>query len=844
MRTALFDIEADGLRPTRVHCLVTRDADTKEKFVYRPGEIDAGVRQLETFDRIVAHNGIGYDFKVLKRLHGLDMRDEQMLDSIVLSRVLCGHLKEVDLDIYMANGGKSKNKADRHPNLIPGNMIGRHALEAWGWRLGKFKGDYAEEMKAKGLDPWAQFNEEMLEYCENDVDVLMELWTHVLAPQIGGRHKQYTVRAVFQGTNKRICRITLNRDLPEDAYTCKEPIAVGSELIRAAKATHAYDKSMTGWDTVGFDEVPGWLGMHIVDPAPLPFDARVQGWDSNSKMSKPLPTPAYYISRLASSATPKSYRVYRRKDDPNGDLQVQALRTVTISPYVRFTPQDVLSLEHFMARKMEELKASGVKFNVDAAREMEHEMRGMSTQIEHKLKRFFKPRYVSKAMPKRKIHEQTRDVDPNSPMGRLLAAVAPKMITYAKPFRVSSRKEVSERLYEAGYRPSLEDITPSGRAKCTVKDGKVVFTADAAGNIKCSDDSLGKAVAWFRSVGKNAMADAIEDIRVWYLIQKRIGQLANGGQAWLRLVDKDGFLHPTIVPCAAVTARATHANPNISQVPAILKVKRKVLGPDGNPVLGADGKPKTFEEVGWGREGEWGADSRKLFIVPPGFKQVGADLAGIELRMLAHYLHKFDGGRFMEVLLTKDVHEENRRIIGFANRTDAKRFIFALLYGAGDVKLGSIVMPSGSIEQQRAVGRMFRDKVGTGIVGFAELVNEIKDEAASGRIRGLDGRIIPIRAQHAALNTLLQSGGAIVSKFWIRQMFTKWDEKGLLYGYDHDYTFLLWSHDEVQYAVREEHAEFVAKECEASAARAGVELSCAIPIAAESKIGMNWFDTH
>jgi len=207
----------------------------------------------------------------------------------------------------------------------------------------------------------------------------------------------------------------------------------------------------------------------------------------------------------------------------------------------------------------------------------------------------------------------------------------------------------------------------------------------------------------------------------------------------------------------------------------------------------------------------------------------------------------YDGGKFMNTLLNEDVHEANRLILQFANREDAKRFLFALLYGAGDEKLGSIYNPTGTKAEKVAAGKLFRARLMAGITGFNELNASLRTFANEGALPGLDGRFIPIRSPHAALNTLLQSGGALVSKYWIKRVRERVaQDLGLDYGYQHvnAYTMLLWSHDEIQNAARALHAPGVHKILEATAAETQQILKLNIPIEAKASIGLNWLETH
>ena len=170
--TGILDIETDGLWPTVIHCAVIRVHGTDTRYVMRtPEEVKEKLcAYLDMFDILVAHNGVAYDFKHIKRLLGWTPKPTQLLyDSLVLTRFLWSDIKE----IHDYRAKKLKR--------FPGRMIGRHSLEAWGHRLGMHKGDYAKEMEKKGLNPWAAVNDEMIAYCVGDVDVTHTLWTLIKA---------------------------------------------------------------------------------------------------------------------------------------------------------------------------------------------------------------------------------------------------------------------------------------------------------------------------------------------------------------------------------------------------------------------------------------------------------------------------------------------------------------------------------------------------------------------------------------------------------------------------------------------------------------------------------------
>jgi DNA polymerase-1 len=291
----------------------------------------------------------------------------------------------------------------------------------------------------------------------------------------------------------------------------------------------------------------------------------------------------------------------------------------------------------------------------------------------------------------------------------------------------------------------------------------------------------------------------------YLLIQKRISQLNEGGQAWMKC-EKKGKIHGSVNPNGAVTGRATHSYPNVSQVPS-----------SGSP---------------------YGAECRELFTVPAGWTLVGADASGLELRCLAHFMAKWDGGKYAEILLGGDIHTENQKAAGLETRNQAKTFIYAFLYGAGDAKIGSIV--GGAAGD----GRKLKQKFLRSLPALGRLVEAVQGAAKRGHLVGLDGRHIHVRSSHAALNTLLQGAGAIVCKQWL-VFLEEHLSKTYRHGWDGDYAFCAWSHDEVQIACRTpEVAAYIAKAAPEMVTKAGEHFNFRCVLAGESKVGKTWADTH
>ena len=287
-------------------------------------------------------------------------------------------------------------------------------------------------------------------------------------------------------------------------------------------------------------------------------------------------------------------------------------------------------------------------------------------------------------------------------------------------------------------------------------------------------------------------------------LQKHMGQLSEGSNSWFNTIEEDNCIHHSC-SLATQTGRNAHRGPNLGQV---------VSAP-------------------WARE---------LFIPHPGMTMVGADLEGLELRCLGHYLHRFDEGDFAKVVIEGDIHQQNADRVG-CKRHEVNTICYAFIYGAGDLKLGHSLHPEYSDAQKKALGQELRRKFLDAIPGLELLIDAVKQKVRSkGMIKGLDGRPIFCKAEHASLNYLLQSAGAILSKRWcvIGQQLI--DAAGLTYN--RDYTRCAYVHDEQQFSVIPQEAERVASILVEAAPLAGTYYDFKVPITAASAIGENWAKTH
>jgi DNA polymerase-1 len=282
-------------------------------------------------------------------------------------------------------------------------------------------------------------------------------------------------------------------------------------------------------------------------------------------------------------------------------------------------------------------------------------------------------------------------------------------------------------------------------------------------------------------------------IAEYLLLQKRVAQV----ESWLEFVSDEHRVHGKVITNGAVTGRMTHHSPNMAQVPS-----------SSSP---------------------WGVECRECWTVDEGKTLVGADASGLELRMLAHYMKD---EQYAKEIVEGDIHTKNQTAAGLQTRAQAKTFIYALLYGAGPTKIGKIVGGS-SNEGQRLLNNFLRNTP-----ALAYLRNKIEILSKKGTLPGLDGRKLQVRSAHAALNTLLQSAGAIVMK----QGLVLLDSK--LRKFAPSAQFVANVHDEWQIECDDADADLVGELAVSSIKEAGQLLGLRCPLDGEYKKGKTWANTH
>ena len=466
---------------------------------------------------------------------------------------------------------------------------------------------------------------------------------------------------------------------------------------------------------------------------------------------------------------------------------------VTRALYRKLAPQVEdwgmsVDIEHRAAYVVGLQEHNGFQLNIPAAQALQAELRQELADIEDELKRVFPPRWVPRRVNKSVIHTPTR----GQPTGKgLYVAGCPFSRVAYQEFSASSRQQIGDRFKKKyGWRPR----------KFTSRGAPVV------------DEKVLSALPYPEA----------ELLRRYLRVTKQLGQL-DGDNGWLKLVRDTSRVHGGVNSNGCVTGRMSHFKPNVGQV---------------------DKKDLRMREV---------------WVAKEGWKLVGCDADAIETVMLSHYLARIDGGAFATRVMTgdkskgTDIHTVNKKALGLNSRESpgAKSFLYALMYGAGDAKLGSIIIddarlagkpkPKGS---PKTIGSVARKKLDRGMTGVNQLIEGVKAKARKRKwLKGLDGRKIWVRSPHSALNTLLQGGGAIVMKLALVLFHF---ELAPAHGWEHgvNYAYCANVHDEVQIEAIPEIADDVGKAFASAIVLAGERLELRCKTAGTHSVGNNWKETH
>jgi DNA polymerase I len=432
-----------------------------------------------------------------------------------------------------------------------------------------------------------------------------------------------------------------------------------------------------------------------------------------------------------------------------------------------------LKLEHDFALAIEKQIRSGFPFDVDACLDLVDDLRTKQATLEADLKELFPPKKIETIFVP-KVNNAGRGYVKGQPFTKVMH----------EEFNPGSRQQIVDRLQ--------------------TKYGWVPEKSTEKGNPILDDDVL-SALPYPEA----------KPLAEYMLIKKRLGQIADGNNAWLKLVnDETGCMHGDVVTNGCITGRCAHRNPNMGQVPA-----------------------------GYS---EYGKECRGLFHAPDGWILIGVDAKALELRCLAGYLAHWDDGEYARVVTDEsiDIHTYNQEMFGVATRDIAKRLLYGLLYGCGALKAGTIIDPNEKDELVlRKLGSTAMNSFMQGIPALKALKDRIAHNIAKREyLIGLDGRPLFCRSDFKGLNVLLQSSGALIMKQVVIELHNKMYDLGYIYGHDWQQNAMI--HDEVQVSCPPAMVDTLTSVALEAfpASQQFFDFQC--PIHGDAHVGYSWDQTH
>ena len=435
--------------------------------------------------------------------------------------------------------------------------------------------------------------------------------------------------------------------------------------------------------------------------------------------------------------------------------------------------ESALKLEHDFALAINRQVRAGFPFDVDACLDLVDVLRAKQEELESHLKELFPPiTHEETFIPK--VNNKTRGYVKGQPFIK----------RRIEEFNPGSRDQIADRLRQ--------------------KYGWVPEKTTEKGNPILNDEVL-----------EQLPYPEAQPLAEYMLIKKRLGQIADGNNAWLKLVNTDDLcIHGDVVTNGCITGRCSHRYPNMGQVPASYS--------------------------------PYGKECRNLFHAPYNWSLIGVDAKALELRCLAGYLAIWDDGEYANIVTDEsiDIHTYNQEQFGVETRDISKRLLYGMLYGCGAVKAGTIIDPNEKDPDiLRKLGKTAINSFMQGVPALKKLKQNLELALCDrGYLRGLDGRALWCRSEFKALNVLLQAAGAVIMKQVVINLHESLEAAGLVHG--KDWIQHAFVHDEIQLSCPEDLVDTVRSKALTAFPDAQKFFGFRCVIEGDSKVGSKWSETH
>tara|TARA_B110000977_G_scaffold54222_1_gene73819 strand:+ start:1333 stop:3084 length:1752 start_codon:yes stop_codon:yes gene_type:complete len=561
----------------------------------------------------------------------------------------------------------------------------------------------------------------------------------------------------------------------------KELGVKGNYIIRGPKAFAKFAEGVTHWiaqNGIGFDipVVEKLWGYKI--PLAKTTDTLVLSrlFDPQRKGGHSLKAWGERLGDFKTDFDDWSHYSEEMKNYCKQDVHVTELLYNELMREGKAFSQASINLEHMVHSIMCEQEANGFELDIDKAQEIYTVCLKEANRIEADIKEFMVPI----AVPVKEVnvkYTKAGSIYSNQLLEGQNVQGDYTKITWQE-FNLDSPVQINKRLDREGWKPTIK--------------------TDGGDFYKICPENLATI--------PDTAPQAVKGLKAWKILKTR-WKLA---QEWLEKSQGDGRVHGQVITTGAVTHRAAHRGPNMANIPSV---------------------PHGKEGIMWKMDGMYAAECRQVFKVPEGKLLVGTDAAGIQLRVLAHYMND---PVYTEQVIDGDIHTFNMEALGryCKDRPTAKTFIYAFLLGAGVGKIAEILECNGG--QANKSMQNFYDTLPT----LKRLKSEASRAASMGWMKGLDGRILKIGSDHLALSVYLQGGETVIMRlanvFWQKQA----KKEGI------NFKQCAWVHDEWQTEVDADQAERLGEIQVQSIKDAGTFFKLNCPMDGEAKIGKNWLETH